>query len=170
MAIVLDLTAVPSFSVSDHRTLAQRGVKVDKPSRSLSPCVWRSQPETKTCCFTAFFWSWFAGNMTALEKLNEYFQPKIIFPFERHVFRRASQQPDESMDVSETRLRTFSKSQGLRLCLIFYSSKTSFSPYEWQLKDIFFVIKLCRGVKAVLRHLSTFLCTFPHIPTIFYWN
>ena len=46
---------------------------------------------------------------TALEKFNEYFQPKINVPFERHVFRQASQQPDESMDVFVTRLRTLSK-------------------------------------------------------------
>ncbi|CAB3992802.1 Retrovirus-related Pol poly from transposon, partial [Paramuricea clavata] len=46
---------------------------------------------------------------TALEKLNEYFQPKRNIPFERHVFRQASQQPDESMDVFVTRLRTLSK-------------------------------------------------------------
>ena len=38
---------------------------------------------------------------TALEQLN--------IPFERHVFRQASQQPDESMDVFVTRLRTLSK-------------------------------------------------------------
>jgi hypothetical protein len=41
--------------------------------------------------------------------INEYFQPKRNIPFERHVFRQASQQPDESMDVFVTRLRTLSK-------------------------------------------------------------
>ena len=38
-----------------------------------------------------------------------HFQPKRNIPFERHVFRQVSQQPDESTDVFVTRLRTLSK-------------------------------------------------------------
>ncbi|CAB4025058.1 Transposon Ty3-I Gag-Pol poly, partial [Paramuricea clavata] len=46
---------------------------------------------------------------TALEKLNEHFNPCKNIAFERHVFRQATQRADESMDAFVTRLRTLAK-------------------------------------------------------------
>jgi hypothetical protein len=120
MAKVLDLPAVPPFSVSDHRTLAQRwekwtksldyylrasGVTDQKQKRAV--LLHLAGPDVQEIFETLPN----TGDdyKTALEKLNEYFQPKRNIPFERHVFRQASQQPDESMDVFVTRLRTLSK-------------------------------------------------------------
>ena len=120
MAKVLDLPAVPPFSVSDHRTLAQRwekwtksldyylrasGVIDQKQKRAV--LLHLAGPDVQEIFETLPN----TGDdyKTALEKLNEYFQPKRNIPFERHVFRQASQQPDESMDVFVTRLRTLSK-------------------------------------------------------------
>ena len=120
MAKVLDLPAVPPFSVSDHRTLAQRwekwtksldyylrasGVTDQKQKRAV--LLHLAGPDVQEIFETLPN----TGDdyKTALEKLNEYFQPKRNIPFVRHVFRKASQQPDESMDVFVTRLRTLSK-------------------------------------------------------------
>ncbi len=118
MAKVLDLPAVPPFSVSDHRTLAQRwekwtksldyylrasGVTDQKQKRAVllhlagPDEIFETLPDTGD------------DYKTALEKLNEYFKPKKNIPFERHVFRQAFQQPDESMDAFVTRLRSLSK-------------------------------------------------------------
>ena len=82
MANVFDLPAVPPFCVSDHRILAQRWEK------------WIKSLDYYICA--------------SLEKLHEYFPQKNI-PFERHVFCRALQQPDESMDAFVTHLRELSK-------------------------------------------------------------
>ena len=96
MAKVLDLPAVPPFSVSDHRTLAQRweewtksldyylrasGVTDQKQERAaLLQEIFETLPNTSD------------DYKTALEKLNaEYFQPKRNIPFERNVFRQAFQ-------------------------------------------------------------------------------
>ena len=46
----------------------------------------------------------------ALAKLTEYFEPKKNIPFERHTFRRAVQEPHESIDAYVTRLRSLAKS------------------------------------------------------------
>ena len=122
MAKVLDLSAVPTFSVSDHRTLAQRwekwtksldyylcasGVTDQKQKRAV--LLHLAGPDVQEIFETLPN----TGDdyKTALEQLNAYFQPKRNIPFERHVFRQASQQPDESTDVFVTRLRTLSKTR-----------------------------------------------------------
>ena len=72
---------------------------------------------------------------TALEKLNAYFQPKRNIPFERHVFRQASQQPDESMDVFVPRLRTLSKTCDFGHRLLLYQMSI-FAKYLLQVFDM----------------------------------
>ena len=120
MAKVLDLPAVPPFSVSDHRTLAQRWEKWTKSLDYYLRASGVTDQKQKRAVFLHL-----AGPdvqeifetlpntgddyKTALEKLNEYFQPKKNIPFGHHVFRQASQQPDESTDAFVTRLRTLSK-------------------------------------------------------------
>jgi hypothetical protein len=42
---------------------------------------------------------------TALEKLDAYFKPQKNIPFERHMFRQATQDPSETMDTYVTRLK-----------------------------------------------------------------
>ena len=42
---------------------------------------------------------------TALEKLDAYFKPQNNIPFERHMFRQATQDPSETMDTYVTRLK-----------------------------------------------------------------
>jgi hypothetical protein len=120
MAKVLDLPAVPPFSVSGHRTIAQRWEKWTKSlDYYLRASSVTDQKEKRAVLLhlagpdvqEIFETLPNTGDdyKTALEKLNEYFHPKRNIPFERHVFRQASQQPDESMDVFVTRLRTLSK-------------------------------------------------------------
>ena len=120
MAKVLDLPAVPPFSVSDHRSLSQRwekwtksldyylrasGVTDQKQKRAV--LLHLAGPDVQEIFETLHNTG--EDYKTALEKRNEYFQPKRNIPYERHVFRQISQQTDESMDVFVTRLRTASK-------------------------------------------------------------
>ena len=120
MAKVLESPAVPPFCVSDHRTLAQRW---EKWIKSLDYYI-RASGVTDQKQKSAILFHLAGPDVqeifetlpntgddykTALEKLNEYFQPKKNIPFERHVFRQAFQQPDESMDAFVTRLRVLSK-------------------------------------------------------------
>ena len=119
-AKVLDLPAVPPFSVFYHRTLAQQW---EKWTKSID-CYLRASGVTDQKQKGAVFLHVAGPDVqeifetlpntgddykTALEKLNEYFQPKRNIPFERYVLRQATQQPDESMDVFVTRFRILSK-------------------------------------------------------------
>ncbi len=114
MANALDLPAVPPFSVPDHRTLAQRWEKwtksldyylrtsgVTDQKRKCAVLLHLAGPDVQEIFETLPD----TGDdyKTAVEKLNEYFKPKKYIPFERHVFRQAFQQPDESMDAFVTR-------------------------------------------------------------------
>ena len=46
---------------------------------------------------------------TAMTKLCKYFEPKKNIPFERDIFRQASQEPNETVDAFLTRLKTLVK-------------------------------------------------------------
>ena len=120
MAKVLDLPAIPPFSVSETSSLAQRwekwtksldyyirasGISDQKQKRAIllhlaGPDVqeiFETLPDTGE------------DYKTALEKLNEHFNPSKNIPFERHVFRQATQGPEESIDAFVTRLRTLAR-------------------------------------------------------------
>ena len=120
MAKVLDLPAIPPFSVSETSSLAQcwgkwtksldyyiraSGISDQKQKRAIllhlaGPDVqeiFETLPDTGE------------DYKTALEKLNEHFNPSKNIPFERHVFRQATQGPEESIDAFVTRLRTLAR-------------------------------------------------------------
>ncbi|CAB4008082.1 Transposon Ty3-I Gag-Pol poly [Paramuricea clavata] len=120
MANVLDLPAIPPFSVSETNSLAQRwekwtnsldyyirasGISDQKQKRAILLHLVGSEVQEifETLPDTG------EDYKTALEKLNAHFNPCKNIAFERHVFRQATQRADESMDAFVTRLRTLAK-------------------------------------------------------------
>lgn len=120
MAKVIDLPAIQPFSVAETSSLAVRwekwkksldyyirasGITDQKQKRAI--LLHLAGPDVQDIFETLND----TGDdyKTALEKLNEHFQPCKNIPFERHVFRQAFQAPDESIDAFVTRLRTLSK-------------------------------------------------------------
>ena len=120
MAKVLDIPAVPPFSVEDTATLSQRwrkwkksfeyyltasGVTDKKQQRALLlHLAGRGVQEIfETLDDTGEDYE------TAVGKLCAYFEPKKNIPFERHIFRQASQEPTETVDAFVTRLKTLVK-------------------------------------------------------------
>ena len=120
MAKVLDLPAIPPFSVTETSSLAQRwdkwtksldyyirasGISDQKQKRAILlhlagaevQEIFETLPETGD------------DYKTALEKLTEYFNPCKNIAFERHVFRQAAQSAGDTMDSYVTRLRTLAK-------------------------------------------------------------
>ena len=120
MAKVLDLPAIPPFSVTETSSLAQRwdkwtksleyyirasGISDQKQKRAILlhlagaevQEIFETLPETGD------------DYKTALEKLTAHFNSCKNIAFERHVFRQATQKADETMDAYVTRLRTLSK-------------------------------------------------------------
>ena len=120
MAKVLELPAIPPFSVSETSSLAQRwdkwtksldyyirasGISDQKQKRAILlhlagaevQEIFKTLPDTGD------------DYKTALEKLNAHFNPCKNIAFERHVFRQATQSADESMDAFVTRLKTLAK-------------------------------------------------------------
>ncbi|XP_028414242.1 uncharacterized protein K02A2.6-like [Dendronephthya gigantea] len=120
MAKVLDLPEIQPFVVSDPSSLAQRwekwtksldyyirasGISDQKQKRAILlhlagadvQEIFETLPDTGE------------DYKTALEKLNQHFNPCKNIAFERHVFRQATQRPDESIDAFVTRLRTLAR-------------------------------------------------------------
>ncbi|CAB3993335.1 Transposon Tf2-9 poly [Paramuricea clavata] len=120
MAKVLDLPAIPPFSVSETSSSAQRwdkwtnsldyyirasGISDQKQKRAILlhlagaevQEIFETLPDTGE------------DYKTALEKLNAHFNSCKNIAFERHVFRQATQRAGESMDAFVTRLRTLAK-------------------------------------------------------------
>ena len=120
MAKVLDLPAIPPFSVAETSSLAQRwdkwtksleyyirtsGISDQKQKRAILlhlagaevQEIFETLPETGD------------DYKTALEKLTAHFNSCKNIAFERHVFQQATQKADETMDAYVTRLRNLSK-------------------------------------------------------------
>jgi len=117
----LQLPAVQPFSVSvDRTTLGQRWLKwvksleyymvaskITDKAQKRAMLLHLSGPEVQDVFETL------SGTGddydAALASLTQYFQPRKNVSFERHSFRQAAQQPNESMDAYVTRLRNLAK-------------------------------------------------------------
>ena len=120
MAKVLDLPAIPPFSVTETSSLAQRwdkwtksldyyirasGISHQKQKRAIVlhlagtevQEIFEILPETGD------------DYKSVLEKLTEYFSQCKNIAFKRHVFRQAAQSAAETMDSYVTHLRTLAK-------------------------------------------------------------